>query len=76
MVWAKGNVSNSPGQATVTLKYNTVTKDTVVVGTESNTTEKHGFALHYTETPGAGTQNITVESGNSLANVVIMVMKF
>jgi hypothetical protein len=77
MVWAKGDIV--PGQATrtITLKYNAVTKDTVVVIESSvGSTRRWPFALMYTEVPGAATQNITVNtSGGTLANVVIMVLK-
>ncbi len=73
LVWAKGN--NSAGAAsTITLKYNTVTKDTVTVG--DNGGNAVPFSLFYTETPGAATQNITVEaSAGTNLNVTILVVK-
>jgi hypothetical protein len=73
VVWAKGVVSNNGGAASVTLKYNTVTKDTI---TTINTSVDQSFSLIYTETPGAATANITVETSyGSLSNVKIIVMK-
>jgi len=61
---------------TLTLKYNTVTKDTVQI-CESSNLGRIPFCMQYTETPGAATQNITVEtSGPILNDVVIIVMKF
>lgn len=72
MVWAKG--TDDSGGGTIELKYNGVTKDTVVIG---NHAYSHGFALMYTETPGAGTQDITVTTtSGSITNAVIMVLKF
>lgn len=79
IVWAKGNVDSSfvNGNPTVLLKYNNVTKDTVEVSTPAGNaaTGKIPFALMYTETPGATTHDITVTSGNTLANISIIVMK-
>lgn len=80
IVWAKGqenwNSGSSPGTKTLTLKYNSVTKDTVAVSVDSGTSNIVPFSLMYTETPGAATQNITVEtSSGSISNVVIIVMK-
>ena len=78
IVWAKGElhaVSAGAGSRTVLLKYNGVTKDTVVPYNENVTTYR-SFALMYTETPGAGTHDITVTvDSDSIANVVIIVMK-
>ena len=75
IVLAKGNLNQTGGtEITVTLKYNTVTKDTVSI--QGSSSHKDAFALMYTEIPGAATQNITVETGSeSIANVVIIVMK-
>lgn len=74
-VWAKGDLDPGSGSYTITLKYNSVTKDTVSLDSGGDSWyNKQPFALMYTETPGAATQNITVEtSGGTLANVVIMV---
>jgi len=55
------------------LKYNAVTKDTALFG--GGAERELPFALQYTETPGAGTQNITVIGDGTLTNVVIIVMK-
>ncbi len=75
VVWAKGTLTETSGDNTLTLKYNTVVKDTVVINV-SPEGEKFAFALMYTETPGAATQNITVEASvGTLSNVVIIVMK-
>jgi hypothetical protein len=77
VVWAKGYKTGN-NNATITLKYNGVTKDTTVYNNGGDSWyHQTSFALMYTETPSAGTENITVEtSAGSLANVVIMVMKF
>jgi len=77
MVWVKGDLSITAAgaqTATVSLKYNTVAKDVVVPYSE-NVTTRRAFALHYTETPGAATQDITVTTDvGTLANVVILVL--
>lgn len=78
VVWAKGTVATPGGDAatdySVYLKYNGVTKDTVVQN--SGAAKRGSFALMYTEIPGAATQNITVTTtGDSVSNVVIIVMK-
>jgi hypothetical protein len=80
MVWAKGQIAVSTGldpDITVSLKYNGVAKDSLVYPTSS--IHSGGFALQYTETPGAGTHNITVEGSGggtySISNVVITVLK-
>ncbi len=77
LVIAKASVGVSgASDSTTVLKYNGVTKDTVYSDT-STTVLSDGVCLMYTETPGAGTANITVETDNgSLANTVIIVMKF
>jgi hypothetical protein len=78
IVWAKGNTVESGTTQNITLNYNGVTKDTVVhYDADSTANLKQPFALMYTETPGAATQNITVSTDNgTLANVVIIVQKF
>jgi len=65
----------SSANETLTLKYNGVTKQTIVsdIGSTWNT-QIVPFAMQYTETPGAATANITVEtSAGTLSNVVIIV---
>lgn len=78
IVWAKGNVSYTAAGAQngdVLLNYNGVQKDIVRPYAENITSNK-AFALMYTETPGAGTQDITVTSTlGGLGNVVIIVLK-
>lgn len=77
LVFAKGNVYADGGSSTVsiTLKYNGVTKDTVATRSISSS-NSDAFMLMYTETPGAGTHDITVEnSAQSMENVVIIVVK-
>ncbi len=78
VVWAKGSLAKTAAGATsitISLKYNNVTKDTVVPYNE-NTTTNRAWALMYTETPGAATADITVTTdGGSLSEVVIMVLK-
>jgi hypothetical protein len=78
IVWAKGSyykTSSGATSCTVKLLYNGVEKDTVTPYNENNTIAKT-FALMYTETPGAATQDITVTvSAGSIADVKIIVMK-
>ena len=76
IVWAKGDATNVAAGANVNLKYNAVLKDTAYVREVGNNSSSIAFSLMYTQTPGAATQNITVDGGGTLANVVIMVMKF
>ena len=78
IVWAKGSISGDANTKTAILKYNTVQKDAVSM--DDGDSFQSPFALMYTETPGAGTQNITVEAsgGGSLSlfsGLVILVMK-
>ena len=78
IVWAKGDLTygGTGGAVTITLKYDGVTKDTVKVYVTAAPTFS-AFALQYTETPGAATKNITVEtSSDTLENVKIIVLKF
>ncbi len=76
IVWAKGSYTGSASSDSINLKYNAVTKDTVTVDAVDSGNEVNSFALMYTETPGAGTHDITVTSSTySLSNVVIMVIK-
>lgn len=80
IVWAKGNIVwGGDNNGSATLKYNTVTKDTILYKQDSGSGSdwELPFAMMYTETPGAATQNITVEEadGSTLSNVVIIVMK-
>lgn len=73
VVWAKGYVTlGGSSNATVNLKYNGVTKDSVYVATTY--AGSYPFSLMYTETPGAATANVTVE--NATDDIDIMVMKF
>jgi len=73
VVWATGDVESSNAGATVNLKYNGVTKHSVTV-TAYSSGARAGFSLMYTETPGAATQNITVD-GATVANVAIIALK-
>jgi hypothetical protein len=76
IVWAKG-YKDGDNNATITLKYNGVTKDTLYLGNGGGSYwSEMPFALMYTESPAAGTRNITVETtAGSINNVVIIVMK-
>lgn len=75
IVWVKGILTGS-ANPTITVKYNSVTKDTLAFSGTNSTSAYYPFALQYTETPGADTQNITVAtSSGSISNVVIIVMK-
>jgi len=73
MVWAKASHEGggTAGNATISLKYNAVTKDTVV--SDDGTAASGSVAVQYTEVPAAGTQDITLTtSSGSLANIKIM----
>lgn len=73
VVFVKGDMQMNGSNREVFLKYNNVQKDTVrTTGTNGHW---HAFALEYTETPGAATQDITVTGDGTLENVVIIVMK-
>jgi hypothetical protein len=78
MVWVTGVlqcVSAGSSTRTVSVKYNGVTKNSAIIYNE-NVTSYRPFALMYTETPGAATQNITVTtSSDTLSDVVIMLQK-
>jgi len=79
IVWATGLTSiptGSPGQITVDLKYDgTLKKSTTprIVDTTGGT--RIPFFLMYTETPGAGTKNVTVTASETFFDVTIIVMK-
>lgn len=81
VVFVKGSVQhalNSASGTSVQLNYDGVQKDTVSTSTDSDgVTAYDAFSLMYTETPPAGTKNITVTltNGGSLVDVVIMVLK-
>jgi hypothetical protein len=75
IVWAKGNMNGAGAgfNQTISLLYDGVTKDVCSIRDD----RKIGFALMYTETPSAGTRDITVTtSGSGIENVKIIVMKF
>jgi hypothetical protein len=75
VVWVKGQFTGVSTDTTVTLSYNGVSKDTVLVD-PSSSGDNVPFALMYTETPGAATADITVTtSGGSVADVKIIVLK-
>ncbi|NTW33369.1 MAG: hypothetical protein HGB12_12230 [Bacteroidetes bacterium] len=69
IVFAKGDAYNG----TVYLQYDGVTKDQVYLY-HNAASYGCGFSLMYTETPGAGTKNITV-TGPACENVKIIVIK-
>lgn len=79
VVMATGQLNTASSVAeTLTIKYNGVTKQTIVSdigGGWSNNIVP--FSLTYTETPGAATANIVVaSSAGSVSNVKIVVIKF
>lgn len=77
MVFVSGNIYNGSGviNLTVDLKYNGVTKHSFYKPNLSSPASD-GFALQYTETPGAGTHDITVVTdGGTLTAIKIMVLK-
>lgn len=78
IVWAKGSLTDAANDRTIKLTYNGVQKDILSVDASSSGDDVP-FSMMYTETPGAGTANITVisDSGGSgvLSQVVIIVMK-
>ena len=78
IVWAKGQstwTSSGTYSHALYLNYNGVQKDTVSVGLDGDGSPASiPFSLMYTETPGAGTNDITVTaSAGGLSNVVIIV---
>ena len=74
MVFARGRNSGSAGNGTASLKYNGVTKDSVAITSQATPTP---YTLFYTEVPGAGTHDITLETDvGSINNPMIMVIKF
>lgn len=77
IVWAKGDMpSGAAGTATITLKYNGVTKDTAIIDNPTGSGTWGTFSLMYTEIPGTGTHDITVTANvGSISDVVIIVMK-
>lgn len=83
IVWAKGAILDGGydgGNYAINLKYGGTLKD-VTYQQLGNTSNKYGFALMYTETPGAATANITVDftapgGGGTLSDVKIIVQKF
>ena len=77
MVFVTGNINITNAVGTVTLKYNGVTKDTVLAGgTGAGASQRAAFAMQYSEIPGAATQNITVAtSSGSVENCIIRVIK-
>lgn len=77
IVFAIGNTTQASAQgSTVELKYNGVTKNSVKVGNTSvSNSLSLAFTTMYSETPGAGTADITVTANNSIENVRIMVIK-
>jgi hypothetical protein len=75
VVWAKGRIDTNANGRTIELKYNGVTKDTVVVDGGGGGSSNLAWALMYSETPGAGTHNITVVgTGGGLSNIMIIAM--
>lgn len=72
-VLAKGTLDPTTASHTVTLKYNGVTKDTVVIDSGgAGFYPQQPFSLMYLEIPGSGTNDVTVETtGGTLNNVVI-----
>lgn len=75
LVTAKGYAvisSAAPFTADVLLNYNSIQKDKVTVGGDTDTLDFYvPFALTYTEVPGAATHDITVTSSQTIASVVI-----
>jgi hypothetical protein len=74
IVWAKGWCNDS-SVSVATLTYNVTEKDRVELS-PSASGNRSPFSLMYTETPGAGTQNITLAcNAGSVQAPVIIVMK-
>lgn len=75
IVWAKGRSADVSSNTDILLNYNSVQKDIVSLGEDGSSGGNiFPFALMYTETPGAATQNITI-TGGSVSEAVIIVMK-
>lgn len=76
LVIAKGYFTGSDNQQTISLQYNGVTKDSVIVRHSYTTSGYIPFCLMWVDTPGAATQNITVTTGGgSIGSVSISVLK-
>lgn len=72
IVFASFTPDGAAGIVTVNLKYNSVVKHTMSVGSNSDNT---GMTLQYTEVPGAATANITVDSSaGTIGSCVITVL--
>jgi len=68
VVFAKGNHTST---TTITLQYNAVTKDTVSISNGGGSyTVTAPFCLMYTETPTAGTRDITISAGSNTKIIV------
>lgn len=75
LVIVKGNLDGTSNFATVSLKYGGVTKDSVNMR-PSTSSHPMPFTLMYVEVPGAGTEDLDVETTiGTLANVKITVEK-
>lgn len=75
VVFVKGGFTGTSSLATIELKYNGVTKDSVPMQISASG-DDYSFALMYSEVPGAGTQNITVTATlGTISNVKIVVQK-
>ena len=73
VVWAKGSFTGSSFARDITMSYGGVIKDTVVMEA-AGSSDEIPFSLMYTESPSAGTANVTVEAASAtLQNVVIIV---
>jgi len=72
VVFAKGSLrESSNGYTTINLQYNSVTKDSVSCGNSNDSaTIDYPFALMYTETPTAGTRDITISAGSNTKIIV------
>jgi len=71
VVWAKGDTGDSAGSGTFNLQYDGVTKDTYVF---ANTGGRSSFSLMYTESPSAGTRNITITGTLFQPKIIVMII--
>jgi hypothetical protein len=74
VVWAKGSHTGSSGLQTIYLKYNGVTKDSVQ-SRQERSWQYNPFSLMYTETPGAGTNDVTVTTPFSTIEDVVIIIQ-
>jgi hypothetical protein len=74
IVFVNGQSDFGATSRTISVSYNGTAKQTLTVNS-SSTPDEFPFQLMYVDTPGAGTQNITVTSPGAIRDVRIVVIK-